>query len=121
MLPFAGTCTGAFDAGALAITVSSNWGTTSTASPATAPNRTLTVPSGNAGNLRFDLFVVPTGTIEYRKNSGTYTSFVDDDVVNFANGDTLNFKLTGASDQATIRVYDTQTGVQVGTCILMTS
>ena len=104
------------------IAASSNWGVTSTASPATAPNRTLTVPVANPGNLRFDITSAPAaGTLEYRKNSGAYTSFSDEAVVNFANGDTLNFRLTGASDSANITIYDNTTGASVGTCSLVTS
>lgn len=112
---------GAFGGSPAPITVSSNWGVTSTASPATAPNRTLTVPAGNPGNLRFDITTAPVGTLEYRKNSGSYTTFSDEAVVNFADTDTLNFRLTGASDSANITIYDNTTGASVGTCSLVTS
>ena len=112
---------GAFGGSPAPITASSNWGTTTSASPATAPNRTLTVPATNPGNLRFDITSAPVGTLTYRKNSGSYTGFSDEAVVNFANTDTLNFRLTGASDTASITIYDNTTGTIVGTCLLNTS
>jgi hypothetical protein len=61
--------------------------------------------------------VVPVGTAAYSKNAGAFTTYTNDTVVTFANGDTLAFRLTGASgDSMTIQVFDTTppTNRQVG-------
>ena len=97
------------------VRASSDWGTTSGASPHSSPSRTLTVPGGNPGNLRLN--VAGAGSaIEYKKNAGAFTGFVDGATITVANGDTLQFRLTGSSsDNMIVTVTDTTKSVTVGT------
>lgn len=94
------------------ITIPSNWGVVVGNNPAAA-NKTLTVPAGNNGNIRFVLGAVDSGVVQYRKNSGTYTTFSDGEVVNFANGDTLNFRLLGATsgDTGAVEAFNNHPGL----------
>jgi hypothetical protein len=110
-------------AGGLApITIPSNWGITGpSASPVTSVTKTLTVPAGNSGDLLFHLTTAPTGTIGYSKNAAAFVNFTVDTTVNFANTNTLAFKLTGGGDNAALTVTDVTTGGQVGTCSLLST
>lgn len=104
------------------ITVPSNWGVEGpSASPITSTAKTLTVPAGNSGDIRMHIFVAPSGTIEYIKNGGAATTITQDLIVNFANGDTLADKLTGASDLSNIQFYDKDTDVLIGNSALNTT
>lgn len=53
--------------------------------------------------LRFDVSESgDPGTVAYRKNSGSYTTYTDGSTLSVSNGDTLNFKLTGGGPNTTI-------------------
>ena len=107
--------------GLLPITIPTNWGNQGGgASPQTSVAKTLTVPSGNPGNVLLHLTTAPAGTIQYIKNGGVATTFSGDTVVNFANTDTLAFKLTGAGDLANIAVSDNTFGSSIGNCLIST-
>lgn len=104
------------------ITVSSNWGSTGPgASPQTSPTRTLTVPALNPGSLYFSVTGTGASSVTVSQNSGTFTSLTDGGGLTVANGDTLAFKLTGASRTATIAVTDTAAATSVGSCTLTNS
>lgn len=91
-----------------------NWGSTTSASPATSANRTLTVPSGNPGTVRFNI-VSNDATLQYSYNSGSFTTVTDEGTLSVADSSTLQFKFTGASAEgATVEVYDNTTGDLVG-------
>lgn len=55
--------------------------------------------------LRFDVDASgDPGAIQYRKNSGTYTTFTSGDTLTVSSGDTLNFKLSAGGPNTTILV-----------------
>lgn len=104
------------------ITIPTNWGVQGGgATPQTSVAKTLTVPGGNPGNVLLHLTLAPSGTIQYVKNGGAGVTFSADTIVNFANTDTLAFKLIGAGDIANISVIDNTTGTSIGTCSISTS
>jgi hypothetical protein len=104
------------------ITIPTNWGTSGpSATPITSATKTLTVPAGNPGNVLLHLVTAPSGTIGYSKNAAAFTSFTVDTVVNFADTDTLAFRLTGAGDFVSLTVTDNTVLVSVGTCIMSTT
>jgi len=104
----------------LPITIPSNWGAVTSATPVNTATKTLTVPSGNPGNVRFNLTLFTGGTPRYVKNGGAAVGITDGDVVNFANGDTLLLRLAfGVSgDTATITATDVASGSVVGDAVL---
>lgn len=97
--------------------VDADWsatGTTSVIGPTL--NRTITVPSGNSGTLKFSITVDVGASTKYSKNGGAFTTFVQNDTVVFANGDTLKFEMTGSSSGVTAsgNVIDNTTAATVG-------
>lgn len=97
---------------------SGSFDTTAAPTTITSPTRTVTVPAGNSGSLAFGGFaMIGTVTPQYSKNGGAFTTFADGDVVVFASGDTLAFRITGATsgealsftilDNSTLRILDT--------------
>jgi hypothetical protein len=107
--------------GVASITIPSNWGSQNGNSPQTSATKTLTVPGGNPGNLLFDIITTPSGSFQYIKNAGAPVTVTDLQVVNFANGDTLAFRLTGDADLADLLVKDNTTLASVGTCTISTN
>lgn len=110
-------------AGVSSITVSSNWGFVNSAtSPATTTGtHTLTVPGGNSGDIKFTYVqVIGTPTPQYQKNGGTWTTFTQNQVINFANGDTIQLRGSGmlSGDQITMALYDNTTTAGIGTADL---
>ena len=103
------------------ITTSSGWGLTSGASPQTSPTRTLTVPVGSTGDVRLRINVLPAGTLAYSKNAAAFVGIAVDTTVNFANTDTLAFKLTGAADDAEVTALDLVYNTVIGNCTLHTT
>ena len=95
------------------ITVDSNWGVASGASPQDSPARTFTVPSASPGTIKF-VNVSATGTLRYSKNGGALTAVVDLATLSVATGDTLSFRLTGSGDTGSLGVNDATTGVSIG-------
>lgn len=106
-----------------AITVPSNWGSSGPAgAPLLSAVKTVTVPAGNPGNVRFHLSVLPAGNMQYIKNGGANNNIsTSDTVANFANGDTIQFRLPNATDTATVVVTDDSLSTSIGSCQLTTS
>lgn len=103
------------------ITIPSNWGITGPGpAPQTSAAKTLTVPSGNSGDLLFHFTLIP-GTFQYRKNGGAFVGFSGDTTVNFADGDTLTFKLVSAADEGRVTVTDVSTNTSVGSSDISTN
>ena len=100
------------------ISVDSNWGASSSAlNPSSSATRTLTVPTGHAGNLRFNFTSSDTSGLTYVKNGAAGVSVTEALVVNFSDTDTLAFSYSQVSaDTIAINVVDTQAGKLVGTC-----
>lgn len=99
-------------------TLSGTLDATAVAGVSTSSTRTVTVPSGNTGELRFENYV-DTGTItssQTSKNGGAFTGAIDPTTITFANGDTIAFRCNGngAGESRVFRVIDVTTGRQVG-------
>lgn len=101
--------------------IATNWNSPTGASPQTTLSKTIIKPSGNGGVLRWDIVGSTGGTIQYQKNSDAYATVTDNATVTFADGDTLNFKLTGGGTDVQVVVYDNLTGVQVGSTTITCS
>lgn len=100
----------------LPITTTS-WGLSFGASPLSSASRTLTVPSGNPGTIRFTI-ITNDGTLEYKKNAAAFATVTDGGTVSVANGDTIQFRYTGTSATgAELEVYDNTTNDLVGVWI----
>lgn len=103
------------------ITVSANWGVgPAGAIPTswTSATRTLTVPSGNPGSLKFSLSQTGDGTANYSKNGGGFTPFADGDVISVASGDTLalrNAFISIPGSTIAVTVTDNTTHTSIGT------
>lgn len=97
------------------ITVDVNWGISSGISTTrTSSTRTLTVPAGNPGVIRFSLSG-SSGDFYYQKNGGSFTLFVHNSTLSVANGDTLALRFVGTSPSTgEITVYDNSLGASVG-------
>lgn len=104
------------------ITVNANWGTTSQATVnITSGTRTLAVPAGNPGDVRFDVVDETGRPRSYSKNGGSFTTFTHGTVVAFANGNTLAFKMSasGEGDELDLSIVDNTTSSVIGTCSLI--
>jgi len=97
------------------ITVDVNWGISSGISTTrTSATRTLTVPAGNPGVIRFSLSG-SSGDFYYQKNGGSFTLFAHNSTLSVANGDTLALRFVGTSpSEGEITVYDNTLGVEFG-------
>ena len=111
-------------AGALAnvapITLNANWtgGTISKPNSFTDTSRTVTVPAGNPGVLKFVTTAGTDGTLQYSKNGGAFTdiSTLSGGLLTVANGDTLNLKdsFVTLAGTDTVTVTDNTKGTAVG-------
>lgn len=97
------------------ITVNTNWGISSGVSTTrTSATRTLTVPAGNPGVIRFSLSG-DSGDFYYQKNGGSFTLFVHNSTLSVANGDTLALRFVGTSpSEGEITVYDNTLSTLIG-------
>tara|TARA_R110000868_G_scaffold300642_3_gene561095 strand:- start:6976 stop:7335 length:360 start_codon:yes stop_codon:yes gene_type:complete len=94
---------------------------TAVAGVSTSSTVTVTVPSGNSGDIRFEDYV-DVGTIttsQTSKNAGAFTSAADPTTVTFANADTLAFRTNsnGAGESRTFTLIDVTTGNTIGTYV----
>lgn len=103
------------------ITLSGSLDATAAAGVATSTTRTVSVPAGNSGQITFSTFI-DVGTIsniQYSKNAGAFTTFVENDVITFADGDTLAIRTNGngAGESRTFTLTDQTTGRTIGTYV----
>lgn len=87
------------------------------ASTVTSTTRTWTVPAGSSGVIRFESVTPPpAGVIQYSKNGGAFISFVTNDTVTFANGDTIAIRatLSGGGFTATATLRDLSSSATFG-------
>lgn len=78
----------------------------------TGTARTLSVPAGNGGVLIFSSYVNNSGSTQYKKNAGAFTTFVDSTEVTFADTDTITIQgitMTAATSN-TFNLVDKKTG-----------
>ncbi len=109
-----GALIAAMKAGVAAMTAT-NWGTTGPgASPQTSPARAITVPAGNPGLLT--IYITGTGAANVTASiaGGSFNAISDGSGLSVTNGQTLAFRLTGASRTVSIQVADNAAGVNVG-------
>lgn len=96
------------------------WGTTSDTTPTiTGGSRTLTVPGGNPGNLQFQI-LANACTQQYSKQGAAFVTFANNDIVNFSNNNTLQFRITssGSGSYSDGNVVDATTGALVGNMLI---
>lgn len=81
---------------------------------------TLIVPTGNDGDIQFRIDP-GSYTLTYQKNGGSATSLADEDIVTFADGDTLNLNISGTTEQDLFSGYlvDVETGQTIDNFQLM--
>lgn len=73
-------------------------------------SRTVTVPAGNSGQLRFDS-VSADATFQYKIGAGSYTTVTGGSIITVTNGATLEFRVTGASGTGgSCSLYDVSNG-----------
>ena len=104
----------------LPCTLSGSLTTSSGSSPVTSATRTVTVPAGNTGDLRFNNIVNDGSAFEYSKNAGAFTTISEDLVVNFADTNTLAVRATLpiALDECTFDLVDQTMAANVGSYTL---
>ncbi len=96
------------------ITIVSTWGSNFGASPVVSDAKTLTVPSGNPGTVRFDISA-SDGTLQYLKTGGIWTTFTNGTTLAVANGNTLEMRFFGdVFDGWSVSVKDHTTGGTIG-------
>jgi hypothetical protein len=92
---------------------------TAVAGVSTSTTRTVTVPAGNSGDIRFEDYV-DVGTItssETSQNGAGYAFAGDPTTITFANNDTIAFRCNGngAGESRTFTLIDVDTGNIIGT------
>lgn len=93
--------------------VDANWGTNNGTSPQTSATRTF--QTKGSGTLKFGV-TGTVGTLQYSKNGGAFTTYVDTDTLAIAPGDTLALKMTGSSGNNKVTtITDNTYGDTVGT------
>lgn len=108
-------------AGVSSCSLSGTLDATAVAGVATSTTRTITVPVGNSGNIRFEDYV-DVGTVtasQTSKNGGAFTGASDPTTITFANGDTLAFRTNGnnAGESRTFTLIDDTTSQIIGTYV----
>lgn len=98
-----------------AVTINSNWGFASGASPIESASRTFQ----SSGTIKFTS-VSTDGTFQYKINAGSYTTVVDNATLAVTAGQSLTFKLTGTAAGASCTVLDNNFGTTVGDVSLST-
>jgi|LakMenEpi03Aug12_release.lakeMendotaPanAssembly.Ray.scaffolds.fasta_scaffold158063_2 hypothetical protein len=103
-----------------AITLSGTLNATDTSSTINSTARTVTVPAGNSGIIRFtDLQALGDGAIlRLSKNGGAYDTLFDGYEETFANSDTILLSAIGAlnpGDGVQITLIDATNGSQIAT------
>jgi hypothetical protein len=87
---------GAAAGGMAPITLSGSLSASGSTVQITGTTRTVTVPSPNSGNIRFEaVFNEGAGAVQYSKNGAAFVALTSNDVVNFANAETLQMRATG--------------------------
>ena len=79
----------------------------------TGTTRTVSVPVGNSGDIRFESVITDGGgNVQYSKNGGAFTTLASNDVVNFADTDTLQMRTTllGVGQGGSAQVRDVSNG-----------
>jgi len=103
-----------------ACTLSGTLDATASSSTVNSSSRTVTVPAGNSGVIRFtDLQALGDGAIlRMSRNGGAYETLFDGFEETFANGDTIMLSAIGASspgDGVQITLIDATNGSQIAT------
>lgn len=107
--------------GRVAISLSAALSASGSTATITSSTRTLTVPGNNSGNIRFeDVSNTGGGAVEYSKNGGAFTALTSNDVVNFADTNTIQMRATtlpiGGEGRA--KLVDVTTGKTIESVLL---
>lgn len=95
------------------MTLSSGFTSPSGASPQSTNSPTVTVPNSNSGVISLGLNGTP-GTVQYSINGAAFVTFINGDTLTMSNGQTLQFKQTGATKTAVIVLTDQTVGTTCG-------
>lgn len=113
---------GTFKSNAIgACTISGTLSVTAAAPQPTSSTRTVTVPAGNSGTLDVVFNSGVSGSVQWRKNAGTWDDVQITTQKTFANGDSIQVRGTGmaALDTSSIDVKDNFTGNTIEAGILI--
>lgn len=105
---------GGVGSGVSSITLSGTLDAVDTDGLATSATRTVTVPVGNSGVMRFENYV-DVGTVtntQYSRNGGAFTAITDGDTtVAFSDGDTIAVQTNslGVGESRNFNVFDNTT------------
>lgn len=118
---FAGTIGVRSGVGISSCSISGTLNATAVAGVSTSTTRTITVPAGNSGNIRFENYV-DVGVVlsaQTSTNGGAFTGASDPTTITFVNGDTIAFRCNGnnAGESRTFTLIDVTTGNTIGTYI----
>lgn len=102
------------------ITVDGDLSASGSTSTVTGTTRTVSVPAGNSGDIRFDALTIGnTGSMQYSKNGSAFTSGVitEDLIVNFADSDTVAIRSAGLTspETDTVVLINNDTGAAIAT------
>lgn len=96
------------------VTVQTNWGSQSGASPKSGNVGTLNTP-GVPETITMTYSLAGAGPVKYKQNAGAFTSFSSGQTLSVNHADTLQFQLTGVSSDSVIITVTGPDGAQVGT------
>jgi hypothetical protein len=118
---FAGTIGVRSGVGVSPCSISGTLDATAVAGVSTSTTRTITVPVGNSGNIRFENYV-DVGVVltsQTSKNGGAFTGASDPTTITFADGDTIAFRTNGngAGESRTFTLTDDTTSQVIGTYV----
>ena len=93
-------------------------GTGSTTVTGTA--RTITVPAGNSGVVRFISVDESVGDLEYKHNAGAFTGISEGTEITLANGDTLQTRGTSLAIEESVSatLIDVTTGATIQSVVM---
>lgn len=88
----------------------------------TSSTRTITVPSGNTGEVKFQSFdMTGSVTIRYSKNGGAMTLLSEGATITFADTNTLALEISNASsgESLALDLIDVTTGALIESVVLV--
>lgn len=97
-----------------------SWGASSGVDPHSSASRTITVPSGNPGAIKFSINS-NDGTLEYKKNADAFAAVTHNGTITVTNGATLQFRLTGSITSCNLDVLDDTTETVIGSWVASTT
>ncbi len=107
-----------------ACSISGSLAVSAAAPTPTSSTRTVTVPAGNSGKLDVTFLSGVSGSLQWRKNAGTWDDMEITTQKTFANGDSIQVRGTGMASLDTssfdIKDHDTSTALEGGVLVQAT-